>query len=296
MSVSTTTSRRSFLKGAGAGVAASALGIASAAIADEAAGGPNAAPEAWDVETDVVVMGYGYAGQASAISAAVEGSKVQVFEKAPEEYAGGNSSACFNQEKPNLEKANYPFWMVFDETRRTAGTIFGWSNTKANEGWMSVHGPVQWSDDCAPEIEDGYVLKADSIEELGGLMGYEGDDLSAFVDEINAFNENGANGEDPEFGRSLSKDEQKNGTLGITDGPFYAIKCGLCYLNTNGGGARNTDYQLVDWNDQPVARLYGAGEFGSIFYLYYSGGGNICECFTSGMKCGQNVSALEPWA
>lgn len=559
MSVSTTTSRRSFLKGATAGVAASALGMASVALADEAAGDPNAAPETWDVETDVVVMGYGYAGQASAISAAVEGSKVQVFEKAPEEYAGGNSSVCcgyfnivtgegsveywkaladggasdeecqavaeatelmpewfseniinaditendadrtskkfngveypnsnkysmiinfdeafdgqgggqrtwnnidavihdryadsitvnydsevthliqdpatkevlgvrvqqgdkeicvkaakgvimacggfeanyemvkdfvipgfdqfhigspyntgdgirmlmeagvklrhmaateygaichydlsqeyqqavctynsgdtthmvfvnkhgkrfigensgmgwpahdkrypypcFNQEKPSLEKANYPFWMVFDETRRTAGTIFGWSNTKANEGWMSVHGPVQWSDDCAPEIEDGYVLKADSIEELGGLMGYEGDDLTAFVDEINAFNENGANGEDPEFGRSFSEDDQKNGvTLGVTDGPFYAIKCGLCYLNTNGGGARNTDYQLVDWNDQPVARLYGAGEFGSIFYHYYSGGGNICECFTSGMKCGQNVSALEPWA
>ena len=94
MSVSTTTSRRSFLKGATAGVAASALGMASVALADEAAGDPNAAPETWDVETDVVVMGYGYAGQASAISAAVEGSKVQVFEKAPEEYAGGNSSVC----------------------------------------------------------------------------------------------------------------------------------------------------------------------------------------------------------
>ena len=94
MSVSTTTSRRSFLKGATAGVAASALGMASVALADEPAGDPNAAPEAWDVETDVVVMGYGYAGQASAISAAVEGSKVQVFEKAPEEYAGGNSSVC----------------------------------------------------------------------------------------------------------------------------------------------------------------------------------------------------------
>ena len=62
MSVSTTTSRRSFLKGATAGVAASALGMASVALADEAAGDPNAAPETWDVETDVVVMGYGYAG------------------------------------------------------------------------------------------------------------------------------------------------------------------------------------------------------------------------------------------
>ena len=43
MSVSTTTSRRSFLKGATAGVAASALGMASVALADEAAGDPDAA-------------------------------------------------------------------------------------------------------------------------------------------------------------------------------------------------------------------------------------------------------------
>ena len=85
------------------------------------------------------------------------------------------------------------------------------------------------------------------------------------------------------------------GATFLPEVPAYGTESSVAY-NTNGGGARNTDYQLVDWNDQPVARLYGAGEFGSIFYHYYSGGGNICECFTSGMKCGQNVSALEPWA
>ena len=203
---------------------------------------------------------------------------------------------CFNQAEPDLEKTNYPFWMVYDETRRAAGTIFGWSNAAANEGWMSVFGPYQWSDDNLAEVDAGYVLKADTIEELGELMGFEGDDLTAFVDEINAFNENGAKGEDPVFGRTPTKTEEDNGGMGVKDGPFYAMECGLCYLNTNGGGARTVDFQLVDWNDQPIPRLYGAGEFGSIFYHYYSGGGNICEAFTSGMKCGQNVSALEAWA
>ena len=55
------------------------------------------------------------------------------------------------------------------------------------------------------------------------------------------------------------------------------------------------DYQVNDWNGNPIPRLYEAGEFGSIFYHYYSGGGNICEAFTSGMMCGQNVSALDAW-
>lgn len=202
---------------------------------------------------------------------------------------------CFNQEAPTFEKANYPWWMVFDETRRTAGTIFAWSNPIRNEGWAAVRGTYQWSDDCTPEIEEGIVLKADTLEELGGLMGFEGDDLQAFLDEMAAFNENGANGEDPEFGRTPTSMEDEVG-MTVSDAPFYAIQCGICYLNTNGGGARSVDYQIVDWNDQPIARLYEAGELGSIFYHYYSGGGNICEAFTSGMKCGQNVSALEAWA
>jgi hypothetical protein len=202
---------------------------------------------------------------------------------------------CFDQELPTLEVTNYPWWMVFDETRRTKGTIFAWSNPIRNEGWAAVRGTYQWSDDCTPEIEEGIVLKADSIEELGGLMGFDGDDLQAFVDEIAAFNENGANMEDPEFGRTPTADEDEEGKMGVTDGPFYAIQCGICYLNTNGGGTRTTDYQISDWNGTAIPRLYEAGEFGSIFYHYYSGGGNICEAFTSGMMCGKNVSALDAW-
>lgn len=203
---------------------------------------------------------------------------------------------CFNQAQPTLEVTNYPWWMVFDETRRTSGTIFAWSNPERNEGWAAVRGTYQWSDDCTPEIEEGVVLKADTIEELGRLMGFEGDDLQAFMDQIDRFNADGANLEDTEFGREPTSDEEDEGKMGVTDGPFYAIECGICYLNTNGGGTRSVDYQITDWNDQPIPRLYEAGEFGSIFYHYYSGGGNICECFTSGMMCGKNVSALESWA
>ena len=70
----------------------------------------------------------------------------------------------------------------------------------------------------------------------------------------------------------------------------------MALINTMGGAKRNAESEILDFDNNAIPRLYGAGEFGSIFYHYYSGGGNICECFTSGMKCGQNVSALEPWA
>ena len=106
-----------------------------------------------------------------------------------------------------MEVTNYPWWMVFDETRRTKGTIFAWSNPVRNEGWAAVRGTYQWSDDCAPEIEQGLVLKADTLEDLGKQMGFEGDDLQAFLDEMDSFNTHGADKEDPEFGRTPTNDE-----------------------------------------------------------------------------------------
>lgn len=209
---------------------------------------------------------------------------------------------CFIQETPTLETKNYPWWMVYDETRRGLGTLFAWSSPVRNEGWSGVHGGddlYQWSDDNLAEVDMGLVLKADTIEELGQKMGFEGDDLATFIDTVARYNENGANGEDPDFGRTPTKAESDEGDgLGMTmsDGPFYATRVCLCYLNTNGGGDRTVDYQVKAWNDQPIPRLYEAGEFGSIFYHYYAGGGNVCEAFTNGMMAGQNVAALEPWA
>jgi len=51
-------------------------------------------PEKWDYEVDVVVVGAGFAAQASAIEAHDAGASVLMLEKAPEEYQGGNSRVC----------------------------------------------------------------------------------------------------------------------------------------------------------------------------------------------------------
>ena len=49
-------------------------------------------PAKWDYETDVVVAGTGYAGLAAAIAVVDAKSNLMLLEKAPEKYAGGNSS------------------------------------------------------------------------------------------------------------------------------------------------------------------------------------------------------------
>jgi succinate dehydrogenase/fumarate reductase flavoprotein subunit len=49
-------------------------------------------PNKWDYEADVVVIGMGFAGQNAAIASHDAGAKVLILEKAPEKFAGGNSS------------------------------------------------------------------------------------------------------------------------------------------------------------------------------------------------------------
>ena len=48
-------------------------------------------PKTWDVEADVVVVGFGAAGVATAVTAHELGAKVLILEKAPEGQEGGNT-------------------------------------------------------------------------------------------------------------------------------------------------------------------------------------------------------------
>jgi len=50
----------------------------------------------WDDEADVIVVGYGFAGATTAITAHDAGAKVLLLEKAPEKHKGGNSRVSAN--------------------------------------------------------------------------------------------------------------------------------------------------------------------------------------------------------
>ncbi len=52
---------------------------------------PPSVPRTWDVEADVVVVGFGAAGMAAAVAAHELGAKVVLLEKAPEGQEGGNT-------------------------------------------------------------------------------------------------------------------------------------------------------------------------------------------------------------
>ena len=79
-------SRRAVLKGLAAASAAGALAPAMAAV------DPCKIPAKWDLTTEVLVIGSGGAGLASAVSAAQGGAKVTVMEKLG--FVGGNTMLC----------------------------------------------------------------------------------------------------------------------------------------------------------------------------------------------------------
>ena len=93
--IGTACSRRHFLKGATAAGALAAFGLAGCApkakneMAATGNAPSNAADINWDEETEVLVVGSGYAGLAAAYEAAKAGAAVRVNEK--HKMAGGNS-------------------------------------------------------------------------------------------------------------------------------------------------------------------------------------------------------------
>lgn len=84
--------RRDVLKQAFVGAGAMSLGGALGTNVAEAAD----RPAKWDDEADVVVVGYGFAGMTTAITAHDAVAKVLMLEKAPEAEKGGNSRVCGN--------------------------------------------------------------------------------------------------------------------------------------------------------------------------------------------------------
>jgi len=180
-----------------------------------------------------------------------------------------------------------PSYLIFDEAKRLAGPLRDPTSGHGPTGWLEVHGLYWWSEDNMEEIESGLIKKADTIKELAENSGI---DPAALEDTVNKWNGYCATGEDLQFGRA------KDAMLPIEVPPYYAMEMTPCFLNTQGGPKHsNKDGKVLDREDKPIARLYAAGECGSVYSLMYHGSGNVAEAVMVGRLAGENAAALEPW-
>jgi succinate dehydrogenase/fumarate reductase flavoprotein subunit len=197
---------------------------------------------------------------------------------------------------------NVPFYMIFDDTVMKAGPLSTRAAETATSGYLGIHQRdglgtgYWWSEDNQTELAKGWIIKGDTIEELGGKITCKdyfgrvvGMDAAALAKTVNDYNSYCATGIDPDFGR------QESSLVPINTPPFYAVELVTGHLNTNGGPVHNKYSQTMDVDGEPIPRLYSAGEFGSIFGFLYYGGGNVPEAMAMGRIAGEQAAGLEPW-
>ena len=222
----------------------------------------------------------------------------------------------------NANAVNYgrtPFYCIFDESKRLLNPIY--RNTVHGAERPAWTGFEEWSEDNSSEIDKGWILKAETIEELAALINENSADegfaleASVLVDTVNTYNGYCEAGVDPEFNRAAtvtvsgskgySEDADEafrnrdinadgNNLTPLSCPPYYAMRLAPVLYTTNGAAVKNGKSQVLDVDGNVIPRLYTAGVDGSITGLIYSiGGQNWGDVFNWGRIAGREAAAEE---
>ena len=135
-------------------------------------------------------------------------------------------------------------------------------------------------------VESGFIIKADTLEELAEGLGF---DVDTFVAEVEKYNGWAADGYDGEFGKDPFR------LSAIDEPPFYGMKMGGESLCTLDGIVINDDYQALDEAGQPIEGLYVIGNDSGCCYAHtypnFGAGTNAGRCATAGMLVGKALAA-----
>ncbi len=196
----------------------------------------------------------------------------------------GGYSGYWHTVYSDVENDTFPrvpcFW-IFDEATRKAGPIVF--------TFFAAAGPIgmyKWSKDNSAEIEKGWIIKGDTIEDLAKKLGL---DPAVVKDQVARYNAAVAAKKDADFGRDPKT------LVALDKPPFYAVIEWPGMNNTFGGPRRNAKAQIIDLYGKPIPRLYSAGELGSIYVHYPQGGANVGECLAFGRIAAKNAAAEKPW-
>lgn len=135
--------------------------------------------------------------------------------------------------------------------------------------------------------EQGYIVQADTVEELAEKLGLPVDTFTATVEH---YNELAANGEDTDFG----KESYRLSTL--TEAPFYGVRqCGGYLICTMDGIQIDDNMHALDVNYQPIPGLYVIGDMSGNYFSHsypnLMSGAAAGRSATFGRLAGQNAAA-----
>lgn len=152
---------------------------------------------------------------------------------------------------------NLPMYTIMDSTMIDADAV---GPRDYIGGFASAHNIYNWSADNQAEVERGWLVKADTIDELveklaeqSGKPAINTANLKKTIETYNTYCDQG---EDKAFGRDsfyLSK---------IETPPYYAAQIVPCSVYTIGGLWGGENGETLDWTGNPIKRLYHAGDIG----------------------------------
>ncbi len=144
------------------------------------------------------------------------------------------------------------------------------------------------------ERNPSVVFGANTLEELAGYLGYTGDQVQTFVEEINRYNEFCANGVDPDFGKD------PKALIPVANAPFYGVKgenSGTMNIGlvTLAGLMTDDKFRVLNSENQPIEGLYVAGNtlggrYGMAYVTPYAGN-SVGMALTHGWLVGKNLAA-----
>jgi succinate dehydrogenase/fumarate reductase flavoprotein subunit len=206
----------------------------------------------------------------------------------------------FNQNAFGYELTNYdthamcypkvPCYWIFDEKRRTVAPLASPYGPCNPPGGIAGDHYYIWSEDNQKEIDRGWVIQAENLEELARKISTDPDNRgmmssSTLQESIGRYNSFCKEGLDRDFNKP------KEWLKPVEGPPYYAVKLWPGGPNTQGGPRRSLKGQVLRPDGSPIPRLYSAGELGSVWGMLYQGGGNIAECIAFGRISGLNATS-----
>ena len=128
------------------------------------------------------------------------------------------------------------------------------------------------------KVEEGVVMKADTLEELADKLGFEGEAKETFLATVARYNELYDAQEDVDFGKPAYRLSE------IRTAPFYGVWLAGNILTTGDGICINTKMQALDEEQNVIPGLYCIGDVsGSFFANNYP---ELCP----GTACGRTMT------
>ena len=178
---------------------------------------------------------------------------------------------------------NLPMYVIFDQAMFEGGPVGSHDGVCT---YASLYGIHNWSEDNQAELERGWIVKADTIEELveklAAQSGNAPIDAETLKKTIETYNAGCAEQKDA-FGRSEFMLDP------IGEGPYYAAQIVPTIAYTIGGLCGGSNGETLDWYGNPIPRLYHAGDIGQPTKMRISA---LWGCMALGSIAGDACSQL----